>query len=261
MFPSIESLAHDLHQVTSWHPENQPCTESDLTQIVQAAINMPTSRDDLRGTAIWIPHRSGDATKFRDSVLRTCKRAIDWTYNHCHTSIVFLLHQGTTPDNDPDVFVPWKLRTKWWGKCRERLFSDQTAFGKQVPIWLMDQIVSHTIQVSAAGLEARRLGYHVQFVTMSMALERAYTEAMWNNFPDIVAGNYIPMHCLNIGTRPLRVKLSDRRNRMWQWVTDQDHIIRPDLVPQDRPFHYEKTDVIMNCQDQNQFRGTYKPLP
>ena len=253
---SIEHLAHEIQQVASWHPNNQPCEEHHITEIVQAAINMPGATDARRGTAIWLPHRSGHIDQFRDGVMSHIGCNIDNTFSHCHTTVVFLMHQGTyqhqrTEHKFATDGVTEQHRDEWWQHCVTRQIKQGSPWGDAVPKWLMPQIYSQMLNVSAAAMAARQLGYHVQFITLASVTHRMYAL-----FPDVLDRPYIPCFAVNVGTLPARIKMTAQRNRLWQSVTDDDVMIRQDVASDHAP-HYEYDDVRMTPDDHEQFRNTY----
>ena len=249
---SIEHLAHDLQQVVSWHTDNQPCQEHHITEIVQAAINMPGATDAMKGTAIWLPHRSGDLDQFRDGVMSHIGCNLDNTFSNCHSSLVFLMHQGTYQrHHTADDAETNEKHHEWWQHCVTRSIEQGSPWGDGIPRWLLPQIYSQMLNVSGAALAARQLGYHVQFITLIHVIPK-----MYQLFPHVLDRLYIPCFSLNIGTKPARIKMSEQRNRLWQTVTDDDVMIRQDVASDHAP-HYEYDDVRMTPDDHEQYRDTY----
>ena len=86
---SIKDLAHELQEVCYWADDNQPATETHLSQIAQSSMNMPTAlRSGMgKGLVYFIPSRyEGGFQKFRNTVLRQhpgCN--LDTNFNNCNS--------------------------------------------------------------------------------------------------------------------------------------------------------------------------------
>lgn len=262
---TLKDLAHELQEVCAWAQDNGPVTEDHVTQIVQTALNMPTALRSGNGKGLFtfIPHRQVNINQFRDNVLRKhpgCN--IDTTFNYCQTIIVF----GICQEEPDEEFFPldqvknsWsnqqrKVESEWWSNCQARL-SQSTPLGGNMPYWLKNQIVCHTLALTAAALESRRLGYAVQFLTVDPLSKHFY-----NEYPDLIGKPYIPMHCLLLGTKPSIVKMSHRRNRSYQWVKDKDSIIQADQVTMDQKLHYDYDKFRLTPNGHEHLRNTYTPV-
>jgi len=266
---TIKDLAHELQEVCSWAPENQAIPESHVTQIMQSALNMPTALSSGmgKGTFMFVPHREeGGIDKFVNSVLRThpgCN--IDTTFNYCQSIIVFGICQD---EFDPTYFPVDQIgnietqkriqaRETWFKGAQGRAKTEHSPLGNVLPYFLKNQIVTHTLALGAAALECRRLGHPVQFLTVDKLAPSFYTA-----YPNMAGEGraYIPMHCLLTGTTPLRVKMSHRRNRGYQWAKDTDTLVRADAISEDQELHYEYDDFRLTPNAHEPLRNTYTPV-
>jgi hypothetical protein len=268
MIETIKNLAHELQEVCAWSPENEPIPDAHVTQIMQTALNMPTALGSGmgKGTFMFVPHRApGGLEKFQEGVLRKhpgCN--IDTTFNHCTTVIVFGICQEE-PDEDyfpadqignPRVQQRQAIEKEWFSKSVERMSQyGHSPLGNELPYFLKNQIVCHSLALSAAALECRRLGYHVQFLTLDRLAGHFYRE-----YPDIVGRPFIPMHCILTGTKPSLVKMSHRRNRGYKWAKDSDFLVRPDDITMDQELHYPYDNFRLTPNDHEPLRNTYKPV-
>jgi len=261
MLDSLEKLAINIMEVAAWAPENQPVPEHHITQIVQTALNMPTGQNHGKGIFTMVPHRMGAFDHYKN-IVKTIGCNIDTTINHCHTALVFGVcpTQGDStyplPTDDDDIRDRAE-RDHWWSGCKDRWREFNTPFGDHMPSWLRTQITIHSMALSASAMEARRLGYHVQFLTVDRL-----ANLFWSTYPSMMSTPWIPMHVINLGTHPHRIKHTHQRNRSHAWVTDQSSVVVADQVPVDQPLLREYDgDRMLTPHDHLAYRYTYKPLP
>lgn len=257
MLESIEHLAADILEVAAWAPENQAVPEHHITQIVQTALNMPTGINHGKGTFTMIPHRMSDFDRYKN-IMTNIGCNIDTTLNHCHTALVFGICQNQldstyTPPADDHWHQEHATRKRWWADCHTRCDEFNTPFGDLMPTWLRTQVVINSMALTGAAMEARRLGYYVQFLTVDRL-----SPLFWSAYPHMMSQPWIPMHVINLGTHPLRIKHTHQRNRSHAWVTDQSDVIVADQVPVDQPLLHEYDDTIMTPTDHQPYRSTYQ---
>lgn len=268
---TLKNLALDIQEVCTWAPDNDAIPEHDITQIMQSAMNMPTTLVEVHGKGLfmYVPHRQeGGITRFRDTVLRKhfgCN--IDTTFNYCKTSIVFGICQAKDDSYDIEerLKASWHryddhqkqiaLEKAWFDDIPNRLQQHGTPFGEQIPYFLKAQIMNYTMALSAAALECKRLGYHVQFFTLDRLAKYFYDE-----YPTVMNQPFIPMHCLNVGTVAGRVKMSHRRSRGHSWVKDTDPLIIADDISLDQELQYPFDKFRFTPNGHNPLRKTYKPI-
>ncbi len=264
METTIADLAHSMHEVTQWAPDSEAPTEDHLDQIIQAALSVQKTCVSSKGYNIWVPHRQGLHKEFCEEVLKKTYCLLDTGYEGCHMSLVFLFTADVIDDevvwNDAEK-EEVKARLPWWRDINLRLETpNSTALGKNLPSWTKNYFVNSGFMMLAAGLEARRLGYHCQYVTLE-----SLTQYMYNNpklGKNVQPEPYIMTNALNIGTKPLHQKMSTKRNRAYNMATPErrSHIYKPDAVTDDVPMHYEWTDVLHNILDNRiQLGGTVDP--
>ena len=264
---SLEHIAHNLQQVCSWAPDNQAVKEEHVTQIVQTGLNMPSAcRGGIgKGLFTFIPHRQMPINKFRDLLRKHPGCNLDTTFNYCKTAIVFGICPGKS-DPNPDFFPidhksisgteQQRIEKKWWNECYSRL-SQKSPLGEEIPYWLKNQLVQHMCALTASALEAKRLGYAVQFLTCDVMTKDFYKE-----YPDLIGKPYIPMHCLLLGTSPESVKISHRRNRAYRSVNHTDAVIEFDNIASDAELHFEFDDFRMTPNQHllRKRKGAYKSI-
>jgi len=271
MIESIKDLAHELQEVCYWADDNQPATESHLSQIAQSSMNMPTAlRSGMgKGLVYFIPSRyEGGFKKFRDTVLRQhpgCN--LDTNFNNLNSGIIFGIckeqSDGKNIGNDEiqNKNNDWSRKRyadekAWWNETEVRASQLGTPIGnKDLPYWIKDQIVCHSMSLAAAALESRRLGYHVQHLTIDKLAIHVY-----KNYPNLIDRPWIPLHGIFLGTKAERVKMSHRRNRSYNWVTNDKAVIRTDEVPQSEKVHYEYDDKYRCTPNSHEpYLETYAP--
>ena len=271
MIESIKDLAHELQEVCYWADDNQPAIESHLSQIVQSSMNMPTAlRSGMgKGLVYFIPSRhEGGFGKFRDSVLRQhpgCN--LDTNFNNLNSGIIFGIcqEQGDKnfipPSEEANKLNPWKIKrdadeNTWWSETDIRTAQFGTPIGnKDLPYWIKDQIVCYSMSLAAAALESRRLGYHVQHLTIDKLAVHVY-----KNYPNLIDRPWIPLHGIFLGTKAERVKMSHRRNRSYEWVKDHKAVIKTDEVPESEKVHYEYDDKYRCTPNSHEpYLETYTP--
>jgi len=257
---NIADLAHAMQQVTQWAPDSEGPTEDHLDQIIRASLSVQKTCVSSKGFNIWLPHRQGLHKEWIKEVVEphlTC--LLDLGFEGCHKSLVYLF----TPDViDPEVVwddnekADVQSRLPWWKNMPNRYNTPgHTALGKNIPNWTKNYFVNSGFMLLAAGLEARRLGYHVQYVTLEQISQFMYNHPKFGK--NVQAEPYIMTTALNIGTKPLHAKMSTKRNRAYNMVTKErrSHIYKPDAVTDDVPMHYEWTDTLHNILDTRIYLG------
>lgn len=275
---TITQLAHQIKQVTEWSSDNSAPTTSDFTNIMQAALNMPKVKSlqidgdigyEYKGIALWAPHRSNQLIDFRDRVMRHDTSNFDTTFNHVTSSLVFMIVPG---QQDPSIDLDSldkvhsanleASRLEWWNQAHTRSQGNPVgiSFGDTIPVWLWQNICSTVMAVSAASLRAVELGYHVQFLTL-----QTLSQQMFESFPLVCDSRpYLPMFAVNIGTSAKKYKISGRRNRTHDVITDStSHFQYESAVTDDvnRSLGTPWSDRVQTGEQQRHLKGTYKPLP
>ena len=232
---TIADLAHNIQQVTQWGHHNQAPTEEHFTQIMQAALNMPkccsTGEDlgwDHRGLVLWAPHRSNKFDDFRDVVMKETKCNLDYDFKNLKATLVFMLTPSKPCPEEPQAVMDHQNHQKnlserqaYWSQALSRAQEDYGGYsmGNPVPAWLCQYLMTATLALSASALQARQLGYHVQFLNLQRV-----SIPMLTHFADVCNGRpYMPFVALNVGTHADQRHMSLRRNRTYGKVTHTDH--------------------------------------
>ena len=259
METTIADLAHSMHEVTQWAPDSEGPTEDHLDQIIKAALSVQKTCVSSKGYNIWVPHRQGLHEAFLKEILSNLTCLLDVGFDGCNKSLVFLFTQDVIDDE-----VVWhhvekaevEARKPWWRDIGLRMEKPgSTALGKNLPSWTKNYFVNSGFMMLAAGLEARRLGYHCQYVTLESISQTMYHNEKFGR--NVQPEPYIMTNCLNIGTKPLHQKMSTKRNRAYNMATPErrSHIYKPDSVGDDVPMHYEWDDTLHNIYDNRVMLG------
>lgn len=264
---TIADLAHNIQQVTRWGHHNQAPTEEHFTQIMQAALNMPKSAPtgndlgwDHKGLVLWAPHRSDEFDSFRDVVMSATKCNLDWDFKHLKATLVFMLTPSEPCPHTPLVVMDHQNHQKhlaerqaYWSQAlaRTQEHHDGHSIGYTMPDWLCQYVMNATMALSASALQARQLGYHVQF----LSLQRV-SIPMLTHFADVCNGRpYMPFVALNVGTHADERHMSLRRNRTYGKVSHSDHIWFAEggvVDDPQQPVGTEWSDELISTR-QNQF--------
>jgi hypothetical protein len=278
MLESIEHLAHSIQQTTRWGHHNQAPTEEHFTQIMQAALNMPrfcsTGNDlgwDHKGLVLWAPHRSDQFDGFRDVVLSATKCNLDWNFKHLKATLVFMLTPSEPCPQSALAVMDHKNYQKdlaerqvYWSQALSRAKEHHAGYsmgnrGDQftVPDWLCQYLMTATLALSASALQARQLGYHVQFLNLQRV-----SIPMLTHFGDVCNGRpYMPFVAMNVGTHADQRHMSLRRNRTYGKVTHTDHTWFAENGMADDPQQPVGTEwsdeLISTTQNQFEHRHNY----